>query len=398
MVVELYRVSTLRRAALLLAGLGLLTAACSPAAPAGPAAPLPTTSVPGPAGPAAPPPTPLVPGTSVVDGAGFSEPVIFWDSDADLATQLNGIAATGAGWLRIDVGWGLAEWNGPGVFDWSLIDRVVAAARARNLSILGVLDATPPWARPAGTTQWYPPTNPADFATFAQAAVQHFATPQGGASGPAIQTWEIWNEPNNPTFWTTGADPVAYTALLIDAYNAIKAVDPGATVITGGTAPASTGGGWMAPVDFLEGIYSAGGGGHFDAVACHPYNWPFMPLTPEANYNDNAFGGVTPQLHNVMAANGDGSKPIWGTEMGAPVPATRQGITTTPQYLASYITQAYSAWRSWSWTGPLIWYSYRDQGTQSPDQVYGLVDVNFVPKEPALAAFISAIAGWAPAR
>jgi hypothetical protein len=348
------------------------TAPWAPTSTAPPATPTTTAS------PVAPPQS-----VGMAGGAGFSEPSLFWDSDADLARQLDGITATGARWLRIDVSWAMVEGT-RGQFSWSAVDRVVNAARARGLSVLGELDFTPAWARPAGTTQMYPPTNPQDFVTFARAAVTHF--------GANIRTWEIWNEPNSPVFWQPGADPVAYVRLLNPTYDAIKALDPGATVLTGGTAPGATGGGWIAPLDFLTGIYNAGGGGHFDAVAHHPYNWPFMPMRPEPyNYNYNAFAGVTPRLHELMVARGDGNKKIWGTEMGAPVPTTRQGVTTTNAYLASYVDEAFTAWRQWSWTGPLMWYSYRDKGTDAadPEQVFGLVTRDYTPK--AVAAFTNAI-------
>ena len=360
--------------------LALVGAACSPQV--GGAPPPPAASAPG--TPTAPSSTPGMAG-----GAGFSEPDIFWDSDAQLAQHLDGIAATGAQWLRIDISWSMAEGTTQGVFDWSVIDRVVTAARTRGLSILGILDTTPPWARSSSsTTQWYPPTNPSDYAAFAEAAAQHFAAPQGGVSGPAIRTWEIWNEPNNPIFWSTGADPAVYTQLLIAAGTAIKAVDASATVLTGGLAPTTTGGGWMDPVDFLNGVYAAGGGGHFDGVAYHPYTWPNLPSS-----TGNNFTGVTPQLYTIMSANGDGGKRIWGTEVGAPEPWTGSGVTLTPQFLASYVTAAYSVWRAWQWTGPLIWFSYSDTGTSSPSQVFGLTDENYVPKQQAVSAYTTAIGG-----
>jgi hypothetical protein len=117
-----------------------------------------------------------------------------------------------------------------------------------------------------------------------------------------------------------------------------------------------------------------------------------MPMKPEpTNYNWNAFGGVTPRLHDLMVARGDGAKKIWGTEMGAPVPTYRQGVTTDNNYLAAYITEAFSAWKQWSWTGPLLWYSYRDLGTDSsdPEQVFGLVKRDYSGKAPAVDAFVA---------
>jgi hypothetical protein len=306
-------------------------------------------------------------------------------SRADLARELDAIDATGATYLRIDVYWADIE-RQPGTFDWATTDRIVNGARSRGLKVLGILDYSPTWARPRGTDDHHPPSNPADYADFSRAAVERYA-PQG------VRDWEIWNEPNLARFWKPRPNPSAYAALLAAAYPAIKSADPGATVVTGGLSPATddTDGSAIAPVTFLEGVYAADGGGKFDAVGHHPSNYPYMPMKPESEYNNNAFGGVTPVLHQTMQAHGDGAKRIWGTEMGAPTPY--DGMTV--DYLAAYIREAYSAWGRWSFTGPLIWYAFRDAGTNRDDveDHFGVTYADLRPKAPALSAITSALRG-----
>src|SRR5688572_1836799 len=57
-------------------------------------------------------------GTGMVGGAGFSEgSAILWDSDSELARRLDGIKATGATWVRIDIRWPDVEWA-KGSFNW----------------------------------------------------------------------------------------------------------------------------------------------------------------------------------------------------------------------------------------------------------------------------------------
>jgi hypothetical protein len=298
-------------------------------------------------------------------------------TDADLARTLDEMAAAGATYVRVDVDWWVVQDGGPDSWNWAEIDRLVDGVRARGMRVLGILDYTPPWARPPGTSGKHPPTNVADYARFVTAAVERYF-PRG------VRDWEIWNEANTYWFWAPAPDPAAYTALLKAAYPAIKAIDPGATVLTAGLSPApdAPDGSLMSPVRFLEGIYAAGGRGFFDAVAHHPSNWPYMPLRPEPNFNDNAFGGVTPRLYQTMQANGDGAKKIWATEMGAPTPW--QGSDAA--YLSAYLVEAYTAWSNWSFTGPLIWYSYRDGGTSPTDveQHFGLVYRDFTPKGSAV--------------
>jgi hypothetical protein len=296
------------------------------------------------------------------------------------------MVSLGAKWLRVDLDWGVVE-RTRGVFDWRVTDRVVNAARARGLSVLGILTYTPAWARPAGTTDKSPPSSPATYTTFVRAAATHYRG--------SVSAFEIWNEPNSGQFWAPRPSPGAYTALLKPAYAAIKAVSPSMTVVTGGFSPApdAADGTTIAPVTFLRGVYASGAKGSFDAVGHHPSNYPYMPMRPEPDYNYNAFAGVSPMLHQVMVQNGDGAKRIWATEMGAPAPFTIDGIHATPAYLASYVTQAFQQWKQWPWTGPLFWYSYRDERVAPNDYLanFGVVRYDFTPKEPATTALRNAM-------
>jgi polysaccharide biosynthesis protein PslG len=317
--------------------------------------------------------------TAVAERAGFSEGASIGGRNADaLQREIAGIAATGARYLRFDFDWSHIG-RDPGVLDWTVADRIVDMARSCTLDVLGVLAYTPAWARAEGTSDHHPPSDAGTFAAFARAAVERYG-PRG------VRTWEVWNEPNLGGFWSPKPDPASYATLLVATYDAVKAVDPGATVVTGGLSPASNAadGSSTAPVTFLEGVYRAGGGDHFDAVGHHPSHYPFLPLHAVDDYNDNAFAGVTPRLHDVMTARGDGDKQIWGTEMGAP---TVPGNSVA--YLADYLTEAYEAWNRWSYTGPLIWYSYLDAGTDpnNLEDNFGLVRADFTAKEPALERF-----------
>ncbi|HKA94264.1 MAG TPA: cellulase family glycosylhydrolase [Acidimicrobiia bacterium] len=318
--------------------------------------------------------------TPAGDRAGFSEGAVLGGRQGpNLEAELAGIAATGARYLRVDVDWSAIE-QARGVHDWSAVDEIVDTARACGLDVIGLLAYTPGWARGPGTTEHSPPTDPANFASFARAAAERYA-PRG------VKAWEIWNEPNLTFYWMPSPDPAAYAALLGPAYDAIKAVDPSSTVITGGLAPAENQprDQAMKPLPFLEGVYAAGGGGKFDAVGYHPYTYPALPT---GDSGSGPFVITTPKLHGVMAKHGDKQKQVWGTEMGAPTT-----LTTLPTFQAQYLTRAYSRWDRWSFTGPLIWYSYLDAGTNptAVEDNLGLVRADFVTKEPSFAAFEKAM-------
>jgi hypothetical protein len=288
------------------------------------------------------------------------------------------MAATGARYLRFDLPWSFIEAR-QGEFRWDEFDRIIEGAQACGLEVVGLLTYSPRWARAPGTSELSAPVDVGDFVTFVTEAVRRYA-PRG------IDTWEIWNEPNVDFFWEPEPDAAAYTELLIAAYDAVKAVDPDATVISGGLAalPDAPDGRTISPTTFLEEMYEAGAAGHFDTLGHHPYAFPNVPSEDD----DGAFG-QTRELHELMEQNGDGDKLIWGTEFGAPT-----GLAGfPPDFVAEYVTAGYEAWRAWPFTGPLLWYTYRDPGNDPSDREdnFGLVTVNYRPKEPALSAFEAVI-------
>jgi hypothetical protein len=296
---------------------------------------------------------------------------------AELDAELDAIAATRVRWLRVDFDWSVIQAAGPNAFDWSRTDLVVEGAHRRNLSVIALVAYTPEWARPVGAPDKYPPTDPDDFAKFVSAAAQRYAS-------AGLTTWEIWNEPNVSTFWYPRPDPEGYTALLVRASAAIRAVDPDATIISGGLAPASdtANGSQIDLRTFLTRVYAAGGGHAFDAVGLHPYSFPRLPTFP-ADYNTFL---ATPALYQVMVDHGDAAKRIWGTEIGAPTGGGGGSVTEAVQ--AQIVAQAYQQWTAWPFTGPLLWFTFEDAGFDpaNRDDHYGLIDAAGREK-PGFAAF-----------
>jgi hypothetical protein len=342
----------------------------------------PTTSTTAPGAPATTP----APRRFTITGAraGFAHgfELVRRESPADVEADLDLMASTGAKWLRASLTWGSIELQ-PGVYDWTGTDRVVQGALDRGMSVVAVISSAPGWDRKPGcVTDECAPNDLAPYAAFARVAAQRYA-PLG------VHAWEIWNEPNHVAFWGPRPDPVAYTDLLRQASSAIHAVNPTATVMNGGLAPAADGGGEISPLTFLRRIYELGGGPSMDAVAHHPYQFPDPPTSPEAS---NAFL-QTERLHELMAFFGDGAKKIWGTEVGAPTRGP-ESVSETDQ--AIWLRQYYDIWNGWAFTGPLFWYAARDTGDANRlEDSYGLVHHDRNPK-PALAAFRAMVASSAP--
>jgi polysaccharide biosynthesis protein PslG len=292
-----------------------------------------------------------------------------------LGHDLNMDSAAGARWLRVDINWAQIQQGGPTSYDWSSVDAVVAGARSRGMNVLGTILYTPTWA---GASVISAPA-PAAYATFAAAAARHY-------EAMGVNAFEIWNEPNTSAFWQNPS-PAAYTRVLKAAYPAIKSADPSATVITAGLAPSPTDGTNYSPVDFLSGIYAAGGQGSFDAVGAHPYCAPDYPGNTDSWSAWYQMYGTPTSMRSLMIAHGDGAKKIWATEYGAPTagPASEGVVTKAVQ--AAMVTRAYRVWSTYSWGGPLFMYQGRDQGTDTgtSQNFYGFINNNFTPKPSYLA-------------
>lgn len=275
---------------------------------------------------------------------------------AQLNSDFADMEAMGVQWVRFDIAWSDVQSGGSSSYNWAPYDAVVKAATQHNLKVLGILDYAPTWAQQASCAGQFacPPNGTSTFATYVAAAATHY--------GPlGVSAWEIWNEPNISTFWLKPS-PSAYTVLLKAAYTAIKKVQPSATVISAGVAPAATDGTNYTQYDFIQGMYAAGAHGYFDALGDHPYCYsdPQCPVTTN-NGGSWALMALAPQsLRTLMVANGDSNKKIWMTEFGAPTGGTPH-VTEAQQ--AQMMQQAYTLAASYSWAGPLFWYTYQDSGT-----------------------------------
>ncbi|HWZ65826.1 MAG TPA: cellulase family glycosylhydrolase [Patescibacteria group bacterium] len=296
--------------------------------------------------------------------------------------QLDGIAALGVQWVRLDFDWSIVQPDDSHTFDWSHYDKIVAAANDRHLNILGILAYTPSWARSSTCpdSSKCAPADPAQFAAFASAAATRYAS-QG------VHYWEIWNEPNSHDFWKPKSDPVAYVELLKQTWTSLKKADSKAFIITAGLSPQADTDVSYSPISFLAGVYKAGGKDYFDAVGDHPYTFPLSPKSKE-NHAWNQMVATNKSLRQIMVSNGDGDKKIWVTEFGAPTGGPGTVYLVDENQQKQMILDALTLFKSYSWAGPFFWYSYKDAGN-TPDtneNFFGLVRYDSTPK-PAYNTF-----------
>ncbi len=274
--------------------------------------------------------------------------------------------------LRLDFDWSRIEPT-EGVLNWTATDRIVSAASARGITVHGLITYTPAWARPAGTNDKHPPSSDADFAAFSSLVVQRYRT-------RGVNSWEVWNEPNIPNFWSApgGPDARRYAALLTTTAAAIHGADPTATVVTGGLAPAVDAAGVsIAPATFLTRLFATMDSGVVQGVAIHPYSYPALPT---AALNWNTFARL-PEFQQVVAAGEGRALPIWITEFGAPTGSSSSAVSVADQ--EAIMRDALSCLTGVNWIGPVFLYNMRDRTGGDANDVednFGLLRADWSPK------------------
>jgi hypothetical protein len=304
---------------------------------------------------------------------GLTTGVQLWDAKpAKMDTEVAGIGAAGAKWLRSALQWKDVEPTSADNDDWSRSDRIVADAQKAGVSVIFDIDGAPGWAGSAQSGEFS--TDPQLFATFAGKVAARYRGKE--------RVYEIGNEPNL-TDEVPKPDPATYAAVLKATYPAIKAADPDAFVLTGGLAGSRSTKGNIPGIDFLTGMYQAGAKGFFDGIAFHPYTYPLLP-TEEVNQGGRSWSMML-RVRALMVQNGDSAKQIWVTEFGAPTNGPG-GVSEAQQ--AAILTNGFNLFKTYSWGGVISWFDYQDKGTDTSQHkdFFGVVTPTGAHK-PSYAAY-----------
>jgi hypothetical protein len=191
-------------------------------------------------------------------------------------------------WARTEIPWAGVEPE-RGRFDWQRWDGVVDGLRARNYRVLGMLCY---W------TAWVDPHSDAAIEEFGRYA-ERVARRYRGRVG----AWEIWNEPNERTFWQ--ATPERYVRLMRAAYEGVKRGDPDVIVLGGSTSGVD--------LPYLRTLLKLGAGRWMDALSVHPYSFGWRP---EDAYLIAELRGAAAEMRRAGK-----SDRLWVTEIGLNVPS-----------------------------------------------------------------------------
>jgi hypothetical protein len=199
---------------------------------------------------------------------------VYAGTDAYREQMLTRMATNGITEVRQIFRWRYTEPEN-GLYDWSQLDSMMRAATQHNIRILPLIGGETTWgsSRPAGNEArcLFPPRNNADFADWVKQLVLRYG--RGGnfwalppqLTPQPLTAYEVWNEPNVRTFWACQPNARAYVQLARAGANAIRSIDPRATIISGG-APRR-----KAKGKYLRAMFRAGARNVFDALSLHLY-------------------------------------------------------------------------------------------------------------------------------
>ncbi len=231
---------------------------------------------------------------------------------------------------------------------WARLDRLFAAAHARDISIqLTLTGPVPRWAT-KGRHDTVTEPDPVEF--------QAFATAVGRRYGDRVSLWSIWNEPNHPDFLMPqyrdghAASPRIYRKLFEAGARGLRAAgNQRDRILMGETAPIGNAH-VVSPIAFLRGALCLSSTWHkratcarldADGYAHHPYTKRSGPRYKPPDRDDVTIGVVARLSSALDRAVKAGAlrhgQDIYLTEFGVqsePDPFVGVSLTRQAEYIA----------------------------------------------------------------
>lgn len=213
--------------------------------------------------------------------------------------------------LRVAFGWDSIEAE-PGKYDWAFWDDFVRLSQRHGIRLIPYVCYTPRWAAEDDDDDFWrrPPEDADHFAAFMRVISRRYRH--------QIQSWELWNEPDNPAYWL--GSPTQFGELMRAGSRGVREGNPEAQVVFGGIA-------WN--LAFLENVLTNRlTAGAFEVLNLHNYNetWSEEPLENLPTFIDRA--------RDLLDSHSLTNVSIWLAEVG--FSSYRRGARVSEQYSAVY--------------------------------------------------------------
>ncbi|MGH2900762.1 MAG: hypothetical protein ACRDMZ_18950 [Solirubrobacteraceae bacterium] len=323
----------------------------------------------------------------------FEGPKDFLNPDARPAA-LQEVQSLGVRSLRLILSWASVapgadqsarpafEPTDPAAYHWGEYEALLAAAAERGWPVLVTISGpVPKWATAAKLDNLTRPS-PAAFAAFTTAVGRRF--------GDQVDTWAIWNEPNQPQFLRPqfarggkAASPRMYRSLYQAGVRGLKAAGQGDdTILIAETSPRGNRN-VVAPLRFLRGMLclsstykkrSTCRALDADGYAHHAYTTRQGPYFVPPQADDVTIGVLSRLTRALDRARRAGALtrrlPLYLTEFGIQsTPDTQQGVSLAKQVENRAISERIA------WTNPRVHafsqYLLRDSDPTGPKQYGG---------------------------
>ncbi len=320
--------------------------------------------------------------------------------DRGRALQLS--KSAGVNWVRQQVRWKDLH-DQSGAIYWGELDQIVGDASNAGVQVLLSIVAAPSWATPDGRNGLPAREHFSDF--------NYFVGQMAARYRGRVQAYEIWNE-ENLAVENGGrvANADLYMDMLVGAYDAIKASDPMAIVVSGPPSSTETNRSDIAISDttfyrqmFADPRFRT----HADAIGVHPGGESNPPDTMWPDKPGPGPGWVTSRefyfrrVEDVRAAMLDyglGDRQVWITEFGWATanntPGYGYGNNISYNEQADWIVQAFQMGRHKyaPWVGAMfVWQlnfavPWKYNGNELHEQAsFGVLNGDWSPRPSYLA-------------
>ncbi len=309
-----------------------------------------------------------------------------WFSPAQYEQQMEMLGDLGLGWVRIDVHWYLHE-PVKGTYRLSELDGVINATKAHKLKSVVYVVGSAQYVTSApffsSTPDQYPPKDPAQFAEFMALLAKRYSS---------VNAWQVWNEPNLPSYWRLWPSPEGYAQLLETTTQALRKVDANKPVVMAGMAYYS-----QMPISgalMLEALNRLNSMRLGTVIAYHPYSLYPEGDDPAARDFLLRAQEINRQLRSINAQKSTSVPEIWATEWGwssYPGPQEEQPIIGADGQ-ADYLLRRLALMSALDYDRIFLFaLSDLDARATLRDQYYGLLDLKGNPKPAyrALRNFLS---------